>query len=54
MGALLGLSGIIDRMNEWIGKAMGWLILLAILVSAGNAVIRKVFSTSSNAWLELQ
>ncbi len=54
MGALLGLSGIIDRMNEWIGKAMGWLILLAILVSAGNAVIRKVFSISSNAWLELQ
>lgn len=54
MGALLGLSGIIDRVNEWIGKAMGWLILLAILVSAGNAIVRKIFSTSSNAWLELQ
>jgi TRAP-type mannitol/chloroaromatic compound transport system permease small subunit len=54
MGALLGLSGIIDRMNEWIGKAMGWLIFLAIVVSAGNAIIRKVFSVSSNAWLELQ
>ena len=54
MGALLGLSGIIDRVNEWIGKAMGWLILLAILVSTGNAIVRKVFSTSSNAWLELQ
>ena len=33
---------------------MGWLILVAVLVSATNAVIRKVFSTSSNAWLELQ
>jgi TRAP-type mannitol/chloroaromatic compound transport system permease small subunit len=54
MGALLGLSGIIDRMNELIGKAMGWLIFLAIVVSAGNAVIRKIFSISSNAWLELQ
>ncbi len=54
MDALLGLSRVIDRANEWIGKAMGWLILLAVLVSAGNAVIRKVFSVSSNAWLELQ
>jgi TRAP-type mannitol/chloroaromatic compound transport system permease small subunit len=54
MGALLGLSGIIDRVSDWIGKAMGWLIFLAIVVSAGNAIIRKVFSISSNAWLELQ
>jgi TRAP-type mannitol/chloroaromatic compound transport system permease small subunit len=54
MQALLGLSRLIDRVNELIGKAMAWLILLAILISAGNAVIRKVFSTSSNAWLELQ
>jgi TRAP-type mannitol/chloroaromatic compound transport system permease small subunit len=54
MGALLGLSGIIDRVSDWIGKAMGWLIFLAIVVSAGNAIIRKVFSVSSNAWLELQ
>jgi TRAP-type mannitol/chloroaromatic compound transport system permease small subunit len=54
MGALLALSRGIDRITDVIGKAMGWLIFLAILVSAGNAVIRKVFSTSSNAWLELQ
>jgi TRAP-type mannitol/chloroaromatic compound transport system permease small subunit len=54
MGALLALSRLIDRVTDVIGKAMGWLILLAILISAGNAVIRKVFNTSSNAWLELQ
>jgi TRAP-type mannitol/chloroaromatic compound transport system permease small subunit len=54
MRGLLGLSSIIDRVNELIGKAMSWLILLAVLVSATNAVIRKVFSVSSNSWLELQ
>jgi TRAP-type mannitol/chloroaromatic compound transport system permease small subunit len=54
MRALLALSGGIDRLNEIIGRAVAWLILVAILVSATNAVIRKVFSTSSNAWLELQ
>ncbi len=54
MQPLLSLSRGIDRLNERIGKAVIWLILLAILVSAANAIIRKVFSTSSNAWLELQ
>ncbi|NGQ89658.1 TRAP transporter small permease subunit [Rhodobacter sp. HX-7-19] len=54
MRGLLGLSSFIDRFNEIVGKVMGWLILVAVLVSATNAVIRKVFSTSSNAWLELQ
>jgi len=54
MRALLSLSGWIDRINEVIGRAMAWLILVAVLVSAANAVIRKVFSVSSNAWLELQ
>jgi TRAP-type mannitol/chloroaromatic compound transport system permease small subunit len=54
MRGLLGLSSIIDRVNELIGRAMSWLILLAVLVSATNAVIRKVFSVSSNSWLELQ
>lgn len=54
MGGLLTLSSGIDRMNEWIGKAVSWLILIAVLVSAANAIVRKVFSTSSNAWLELQ
>ncbi len=54
MNVLLGLSRAIDRFNEIVGKAMGWLILLAIVISATNAVVRKVFSTSSNAWLEAQ
>lgn len=54
MGGLLTLSSGIDRMNELIGKAVSWLILLAVVVSTANAVVRKVFSTSSNAWLELQ
>jgi TRAP-type mannitol/chloroaromatic compound transport system permease small subunit len=54
MSGLLALSRGIDRFNEWIGRSVAWLILLAILVSAGNAVIRKAFNVSSNAWLELQ
>ncbi|MFZ1661282.1 MAG: TRAP transporter small permease subunit [Paracoccaceae bacterium] len=54
MNSLLTLSRGIDRLNEVIGKAVGWLILAAILVSATNAIIRKTFNTSSNAWLELQ
>lgn len=54
MAGLLALSRAIDRLNELIGKWVGWLILVSILVSAGNAVIRKTFNMSSNAWLELQ
>lgn len=54
MNGPLALSRGIDRLNEVIGKAVGWLILVAVLVSAGNAVIRKMFNMSSNAWLELQ
>ena len=54
MGALLALARAIDRVNEFIGKSVSWLILVAVLISATNAVIRKVFNTSSNAWLEAQ
>ncbi|WBU65183.1 TRAP transporter small permease subunit [Paracoccus aerodenitrificans] len=54
MGGLLALARGIDRLNAMIGKAVSWLILLAVLISAGNAIIRKMFSTSSNMWLELQ
>ncbi|HVO03264.1 MAG TPA: TRAP transporter small permease subunit [Candidatus Cybelea sp.] len=54
MGALLALSRAIDRLNGLIGRAVMWLILGAILVSAGNATTRKLFDVSSNAWLELQ
>jgi TRAP-type mannitol/chloroaromatic compound transport system permease small subunit len=52
--ALLKLSEIIDSTNTRIGRWCSWLILLAVIVSAGNATVRKAFDTSSNAWLELQ
>jgi len=51
---LLRLSGLIDALNERVGHLSYWLILVAVLVSAGNAVIRYAFNMSSNAWLEIQ
>jgi TRAP-type mannitol/chloroaromatic compound transport system permease small subunit len=51
---LLTLSGFIDRLNEWCGRIFMNLVLVAVLISAGNAIIRKVFQTSSNAFLEAQ
>lgn len=52
--ALLPVTRVIDAINTWIGKRVAWLLLLAVLVSAVNATVRKVFDTSSNSWLELQ
>jgi TRAP-type mannitol/chloroaromatic compound transport system permease small subunit len=52
--ALLQLSGAIDALNRRIGKWPAWLVLVAVLVSAVNATVRKLLDTSSNAWLELQ
>ena len=54
MGGLLKLSRWIDAVTAFIGRHIIWLILAAILVSAINAIIRKAFDMSSNAWLELQ
>ena len=54
MELMLGWSRVVDRVNEFIGKSVIWLILLAVLVSTLNALSRKIFSVSSNAWLELQ
>jgi TRAP-type mannitol/chloroaromatic compound transport system permease small subunit len=51
---LLPLTRAIDSMNRWIGRRVAWLILLAVIVSAANAIVRKLFDTSSNSWLELQ
>jgi TRAP-type mannitol/chloroaromatic compound transport system permease small subunit len=51
---LLAVSRAIDAANYHIGKAVSWLIVAAVTVSAVNAIIRKLFDTSSNAWLELQ
>lgn len=54
MKVLIGMSAFIDRLNERVGRTVYWLILVAVLVSAGNAIMRKVFNLSSNAFLELQ
>jgi TRAP-type mannitol/chloroaromatic compound transport system permease small subunit len=51
---MLMFSRFIDRGTAMIGKAVGWFILAAILLSAGNAVVRKLFNSSSNALLEAQ
>jgi TRAP-type mannitol/chloroaromatic compound transport system permease small subunit len=51
---LVALSRAIDALNRRVGHAVYWLILAAVLVSAGNAVSRYLFDASSNAWLELQ
>jgi TRAP-type mannitol/chloroaromatic compound transport system permease small subunit len=50
----LKMSRGIDAFTKWTGKRLAWLILLAVVVSALNAIIRKSFDTSSNSWLELQ
>jgi TRAP-type mannitol/chloroaromatic compound transport system permease small subunit len=54
MQALLALSRAIDRLSNFVGRITMWLILVVVLISAGNAIIRKVFDVSSNAWLEVQ
>ena len=54
MSALLQLSKLIDRLNEFVGRNVAWLVLAAVLISAINAVVRKAFNTSSNAFLEIQ
>jgi TRAP-type mannitol/chloroaromatic compound transport system permease small subunit len=52
--SLLSISRVIDAVSAVIGRSMSWLILMAVIVSTVNAVIRKLFDVSSNAWLELQ
>jgi len=54
MKALLGVSRAIDAVNETIGRALIWLVLVMTLVSAGNAIARYGFNLSSNAWVEAQ
>lgn len=54
MRAVLGLCGAIDALNTQVARAIKWLILVSILISAVNAVMRKLFSLSSNAYLEAQ
>jgi len=54
VAGLLRLSAMIDRMSELVGRTLYWLILITVLISATNAVSRKFFNASSNAWLEMQ
>ena len=54
MRGLLALSRGIDALNEGIGRLVLWLVLAAVLISAGNAVARYGLDISSNAWLEIQ
>lgn len=54
MRALLKLSQAVDGLNTLVGKVTMWLILATTLISAGNAIVRKIFDSSSNALLEIQ
>lgn len=54
MPLLLRVSRAIDALGLWIGHAMRWLILAAVLISAGNAIVRKALNIGSNAFLEVQ
>jgi TRAP-type mannitol/chloroaromatic compound transport system permease small subunit len=52
--ALLPLARHIDRLNEWIGRAVSWLGLAAVLICAAAASARYALNIGSNAWLEIQ
>lgn len=54
MQALLALSRAIDKLNAFVGKYSIWLIFAATVISAINAIVRKVFNYSSNGFLEVQ
>lgn len=54
MSFLLSLSRFIDALNEKIGLTISWALFIAVLICTGNALIRYIFHTSSNAWLEIQ
>ena len=54
MNLMLSWARLIDALNQQVGKFTGWLILITTMISAGNALVRKIFDTSSNALLEVQ
>ena len=54
MQMLLAASRLVDTLNLLVGRSVRWLILAAVLISAGNAIVRKAFQSSSNALLEIQ
>lgn len=54
MNFLLIFSQWMDKLTERVGAAVTWLVLVAVLISTGNAIMRKTFSISSNGLLEIQ
>ena len=54
VNGLLKISAFIDWLNDRLGHFVMWLVLAAVLISAGNAIVRKAFDVSSNAFLEIQ
>jgi TRAP-type mannitol/chloroaromatic compound transport system permease small subunit len=54
MQSLLRLSRAMDAVSEWIGRVLIWALFATVIISTVNAVVRKLFSIGSNAWLELQ
>lgn len=54
MQLLLKLAGWVDALNERVGQLAKWLVLICVVISAGNAAVRKAFDMSSNAFLEIQ
>ena len=54
MRALLALARLIDALSERVGRVVIWLVLVATVISAGNALARYALGVSSNAWLEIQ
>ena len=54
MNGFLAFSRLIDRISERIGHTVYWLVLVTVLISCANAVVRKAFNYSSNAFLEIQ
>jgi TRAP-type mannitol/chloroaromatic compound transport system permease small subunit len=54
VNAMLALSRAIDAITERVGRVVYWLVLIVVLISAANAIVRKLFNYSSNAYLEIQ
>ena len=54
MRGLLAFADAVDRLTEWIGQWVKWLVLFSSLISAFNALMRYTIHYSSNAWLEIQ
>jgi TRAP-type mannitol/chloroaromatic compound transport system permease small subunit len=54
MKAIISLARFIDALNERVGRAVLWLVGVATVISALNALSRYALGLSSNAWLEIQ